>query len=407
MGLFEKIFGKKSEPRVGSRFELIQDTGNGFFQWDGKLYKSDIIRSAIRPKVKAIGKLAAKHIRQNETEFKVNPNVNIRFLLEEPNPIMTGQVFQEKMATQLALNNNAFAYIKRDERGLPVEIYPVPAASIELKEGPSGEIFLRFLFLNGQRMTVPYEDIIHLRNDFNDDDFFGSQPVEALKDSLEIISTADQGIVQAIKNSASIKWLMQFKTILQPEDMENEVRRFTENYLSIDKNSGGAAAADTRYDLQQVKNDAYVPNEKQVDNTTNRIYSFFNTNEKIVQSKYTEDEWNAYYEAQIEPDALQLANEFTRRLFTRKERSFGNKIIFEAASLQYASMNTKMNLVQMVDRGALTPNEWRSILSLGPIEGGDKAIRRLDTAEINAKKGGEKDGSNGKAQPDDKSSGDS
>ncbi|HIX41939.1 MAG TPA: phage portal protein [Candidatus Kurthia intestinigallinarum] len=407
MGLFEKIFGKKSEPSVGSRFELIQDTGNGFFQWDGKLYKSDIIRSAIRPKVKAIGKLAAKHIRQNEKEFKVNPNVNIRFLLEEPNPIMTGQVFQEKMATQLALNNNAFAYIKRDERGLPVEIYPVPAASIELKEGPSGEIFLRFLFLNGQRMTVPYEDIIHLRNDFNDDDFFGTHPGEALSDSLQIVATADQGIVKAIKNSASIKWLMKFKTILQPTDMENEVKRFTENYLSIDKNSGGAAAADTRYDLQQVKNDAYVPNEKQVDNTTKRIYSFFNTNEKIVQSNYTEDEWNAYYEAQIEPDALQLANEFTRRLFTRKERSFGNKIIFEAASLQYASMSTKMNLVQMVDRGALTPNEWRSILSLGPIEGGDKAIRRLDTAEINAKKGGEKDGSNGKTQPDDKSSGDS
>lgn len=407
MGLFEKIFGKKSEPSVGSRFELIQDTGNGFFQWDGKLYKSDIIRSAIRPKVKAIGKLAAKHIRQNEKEFKVNPNVNIRFLLEEPNPIMTGQVFQEKMATQLALNNNAFAYIKRDERGLPVEIYPVPAANIELKEGPSGEIFLRFLFLNGQRMTVPYEDIIHLRNDFNDDDFFGTHPGEALSDSLQIVATADQGIVKAIKNSASIKWLMKFKTILQPTDMENEVKRFTENYLSIDKNSGGAAAADTRYDLQQVKNDAYVPNEKQVDNTTKRIYSFFNTNEKIVQSNYTEDEWNAYYEAQIEPDALQLANEFTRRLFTRKERSFGNKIIFEAASLQYASMSTKMNLVQMVDRGALTPNEWRSILSLGPIEGGDKAIRRLDTAEINAKKGGEKDGSNGKTQPDDKSSGDS
>ncbi len=407
MGLFEKMFGKKSEPHLSNQFKLIQDAGDGFFQWDGKLYRSDIIRSAIRPKVKAIGKLTAKHIRQNDKEFKVNPNVNIRFLLEEPNPLMTGQVFQEKMATQLALNNNAFAYIKRDERGWPLEIYPIPAASIELKEGPSGEVFLRFLFLNGQRMTVPYADIIHLRNDFNEDDFFGTHPGEALKDSLEIVSTADQGIVKAIKNSASIKWLMKFKTILQPKDMENEVKRFTENYLSIDRNSGGAAAADTRYDLQQVKNDAYVPNEKQVDNTTKRIYSFFNTNEKIVQSNYTEDEWNAYYEAQIEPDAMQFANEYTRRLFTRKERGFGNKIIFEAASLQYASMSTKMNLVQMVDRGALTPNEWRSILSLGPIEGGDKAIRRLDTAEINAKKGGEKDGSNGETQFDDESSRDS
>jgi len=35
-----------------------------------------------------------------------------------------------------------------------------------------------------------------------------------------------------------------------------------------------------------------------------------------------------------------------------------------------------------VDRGALTPNEWRKILNLGPIEGGDKPVRRLDTAPV-------------------------
>ncbi|HDR5258607.1 TPA: phage portal protein, partial [Bacillus anthracis] len=83
----------------------------------------------------------------------------------------------------------------------------------------------------------------------------------------------------------------------------------------------------------------------------------------------------------------------------RRERGFGNKIIFEAASLQYASMSTKMNLVQMVDRGAMTPNEWRSILSLGPIEGGDKPIRRLDTALVKdgnvIDKGGGKIGQDG------------
>ncbi|MRU20528.1 phage portal protein, partial [Bacillus anthracis] len=73
---------------------------------------------------------------------------------------------------------------------------------------------------------------------------------------------------------------------------------------------------------------------------------------------------------------------FTRKLFSRRERGFGNRIIFESSSLQYASMGTKMNLVQMVDRGSLTPNEWRAILSLGPIEGGDKPIRRLDTALV-------------------------
>lgn len=406
MGLFEKMFGRKTETtQSNNRFKLINDKGSGFFNWDGKLYKSDIIRAAIRPKAKAIGKLTAKHIREG-TEFKVNPDVNIRFLLEEPNPIMSGQVFQEKMAVQLELNNNAFAYIKRDDFGVPTEIYPVPASSVELIEGKYGEIYLKFMFLNGQYMTVPYADVIHLRNDFNDDDFFGSQPGEALKNSMDIINTADQGIVKAIKNSASIKWLLKFKTVLQPKDMKEQVDKFTKEYLSIDGNDGGAAGTDSRYDLEQVKNEAYVPNEKQLANTTQRVYSFFNTNEKIVQSKYTEDEWNAYYEAQIEPVAMQLANEYTRKLFTRKQRGYGNKIIFEASSLQYASMATKMNLVQMVDRGALTPNEWRSILSLGPIEGGDKAVRRLDTALVNngnvvKEKGGENNDDSGKKESDD------
>lgn len=84
-----------------------------------------------------------------------------------------------------------------------------------------------------------------------------------------------------------------------------------------------------------------------------------------------------------------MSYEFTRKLFNRKERSFGNKIIFEASNLQYASMQTKLSLVQMVDRGAMTPNEWRQILNMGPIEGGDVPIRRLDTATISLTEGGE------------------
>ncbi len=124
--------------------------------------------------------------------------------------------------------------------------------------------------------------------------------------------------------------------------------------------------------------------------TMQRIYSFFNTNEKIVQSKYDENEWNSYYESEIEPLATQMSGEFTRKLFSRKERGFGNKIIFEASNLQYASMSTKLDLLQMVDRGAMTPNEWRKVMNMGPIEGGDKAIRRLDTAVVNSAKGGGK-----------------
>lgn len=387
------MFSKSKEPQTVTHFEMVNGVGGDFYSWDGKLYKSDIVRACIRPKSKAIGKLVAKHIRDGMSEFKVNPDTNIRFLLEEPNPLMTGQVMQEKLATQLELNGNAFAFIKRDELGYANEVYPIPCMSVEVVEGGTGSVYLRFYFSTGKRMTIPYEDIIHIRKDFNTDDFFGESPADALMPLMNIVNTTDQGIIKAIKNSAVIKWILKFHQQLKPKDVDSAIEDFISKYMSIEKNKGGAAYSDPRYDLEQVKPESFVPDSKQMQETMQRIYNFFNTNEKIVQSKYSEDEWNAYYEAEIEPLAMQLASEFTRKLFSRRERGFGNKIIFEAASLQYASMSTKMNLVQMVDRGAMTPNEWRAILSLGPIEGGDKPIRRLDTAQVS--EGGEKDGESG------------
>ncbi|PWE71458.1 phage portal protein [Bacillus cereus] len=411
MGLLDKIFGKKQAQTTKSynRYEMISDTGGGFFSWSGDIYQSDIIRACIRPKAKAVGKLVAKHIRDNNTEFKVNPEPYIRFLLEEPNPLMTGQMFQEKMTNQLELNHNAFAYIKRDDLGYASEIYPIPCTTVEVVEGTYGDIFLKFYFRNGKQMTVPYTDVIHLRKDFNENDFFGEHPGKALSQLMEIVTTTDQGIVKAIKNSAVVKWILKFKSVLKQEDIDMQVKNFVNNYLNI-ANDGGAASSDPRYDLEQVKPEAFVPDSKQMQETVQRIYNFFNTNEKIIQSKYNEDEWVAYYESEIEPLAMQLAGEFTRKLFSRKERGFGNKIIFESSSLQYASMKTKMDLVQMVDRGALTPNEWRQILSVGPIEGGDKPIRRLDTALVKEGKvtdeGGDNDGQNGTKGTNDANNGD-
>lgn len=387
------MFGKKlSEPQTTTKYKLISDLGEGFYSWNGEIYKSDIVRACIRPKVRAIGKLMAQHIRDNEQGFKKNPDANIKMLLQEPNPLMSGQMLQEKMATQLELNNNAFAVIKRDaETFLPVEIYPVPAVSVDMLEGPLGDMYLKFHFVDGKQMITPYVDVIHLRQDFNSHNIFGDSPQPALAELMEIITTIDQGMIKAIKNSAIIKWILKFKAVLKKEDVQLQVDEFTDNYLNIEK-KGGAAASDPRYDLEQVKPDSYIPDDKQMSNTTKRIYDFFNTNEAIVQSKYTEDEWNAYYESVIEPVGLQLANEYTRKIFSKRERGHGNKIVFESISLQYASMQTKLGLERMVDRGSLTPNEWRKILNLAPIENGDKPIRRLDTAEV---KGGENNGQNG------------
>lgn len=385
MKIIDRLFNRSPSK---TRFEMIEDRGNGFYAWNGSIYKSDVIRACIRPKVKAIGKLVPQHIRDDKVNgtFKINPEPYIRFLYEEPNPYMSGQVFREKMATQLALNNNAFALLVKDENGYPLEMYNIPCVGVEAIYNKQGELFLKFTNRNGRVVTYPYTDIIHLRQDINENDLFGDSPREALLPLMEVVSTTDQGIVKAIKNSGVVKWLLKFNTGMRPEDIRSNTEEFTKSFLDIN-NSGGAAGVDAKADAKQIEPKDYVPNAAVIDRTTQRIYSFFNTNEKIVQSKYNEDEWNAYYESEIEPIAMQWSNEDTRKIFPRRERGFGNKIIYSANNLQYASMSTKLGLQAMVDRGALTPNEWREVLNLPPVEDGDKPLRRLDTIAIG--KGGE------------------
>lgn len=381
MGIVSKIKTALNNVAMQSAFKMITEQGNGFYAWNGQLFQSDMIRACVRPYAKAIGKLKAKHIRNFNGSITVNPDAYMRFLLEEPNPLMSGQVMQEKVATQLALNNNAFILIVRDDNGIPIQLYPIPAAGVEAKyEGTN--LYLKFYFLNGNTLTFPYKEIIHLRKDFNDNDIFGESPEAPLKQIMEIITTTDQGIVNAIKNSNAIRWLLKFSHAMRPEDLESHVQKFVNNYLSISSPTFGAAGIDSKVDAVRIEPKDYVPNALQMSNTKERLYAFYNTNDKIVHSNYTEDEWNSYFESVVEPDALQWTGEYTRKLFNRRERGFGNSIYFDASNLQCASLGTKLALQAMVDRGALTPNEWRETFNLSPVPDGDKPLRRLDTQTV-------------------------
>lgn len=378
------IFGRYKNQAVTTTqsYKMIEDRGSGFYAWNGNIYRSDIVRSAIRPKVRAIGKTVAKHIRRDMNGIKVNPEAYMRFLLEEPNPHMTMQQLLERTITQLELNNNAFIFIERNEYDYPVALYPINTTNVEVLTNREGFLYYRFMLRNGNTVTFKYTDVIHLGKDYNENELFGDSNHEALTPLMEIVNTTDQGIVKAIKNSNIIRWLLKFNQTLRPEDIKKQTKQFVDDFLSSESESVGAAATDSKMEATQVDPKDYVPNEKQMDVTTKRVYAYFNTNEKIITSTYSEDDWIAYYESAIEPDIVQLSTLFSRKLFSRKERAFGNKIVFESNNLSFASMATKLQLVQFVDRGIMSPNEVREILSYAPAPDGDTFVRRLDTAAI-------------------------
>lgn len=379
MGFWKKILGRKSE--TITKYQIVQERGNGAFIYNGKAYQSDIVQACLNPYIKAVGKLCPKHIRRTADTVQINPEPYMRFLLEEPNTILTMQKLLEKIMPSLILSGNAFILIVRDINGYPMELFPVPAVSAEAIYSNS-ELSVRFVYQNGKTYTHRYDDLIHLRMHISDNDVFGNEIISVLSPLIETVSTIDTGLKKAIKNSAVIRWLLKYTQSLREEDIKTRADNFAKNYLEVSNQSVGVAATDAKADVVQITPKDYVPNFPIMESVRQRIYSLLGVNEKIVNGTYNEDEWNAWYEAAVEPIAIDLQSEFTRKLFSRRERGCGNYIVFESSNLACSSISTRLNFVQLVDRGSMLPDEWRALFNLGPIDGGNKPIRRLDTATV-------------------------
>ena len=112
------------------------------------------------------------------------------------------------------------------------------------------------------------------------------------------------------------------------------------------------------------------------------MYRYFGINDHIIMSDYTEEQFAAFYEARIEPFLVALSLELTNKVFTAREKGYGNKITFESNRMQFMSTTNKLAMYQLVDRGILCPNELRQILNLAPVPEGEAFVRRLDTARV-------------------------
>ena len=199
----------------------------------------------------------------------------------------------------------------------------------------------------------------------------------------QLIHTQNEGIINAVKNSANIRFLAKVANILKPEDIKKERKRFTEDNLSADNDSGMIIYDNKFSELKQVESKPYTPNALQMQHIQENVCTHFGTNMDILQNKFDENTWNAYYEGKIEPFAIQLSLVMTNMSFTERERACGNAIFFSANRLQYASNATKLSVsTQLFDRALLNRNGVMDIWNMAHVEDGEKYYIRKEYTEV-------------------------
>ena len=345
----------------------------------GTLRENEIVGSVANVIATNVAKLVPQVIRKDAKGVTVKNDRLSRMLNIRPCPECSTYDFLYKMASEFVYTSNAFAVCFFNEDFTEIQaIQPVTVRSHRIFED-EGVMHLRFVWdFDGLEYTVPYQFVIHIKARYNKRRFLGTPPDGELQNSTDLLEITYDGIKNVIKNSASLRGYLKYNNLADDEELRKKVKEFQEAYMTA-ANEGGIAGLDNTYEFKEIAQQPRQIPVTQVSFFRENIYRYYGVNEKILTSSYTEAEWNSFYESVIEPIAIQLSLEFTFKLFTERERGFGNKVIFTTNRLQYATLQTRSAIGQsLFDRGIITINEYRELMYLPQIEDGDVRMVSLN-----------------------------
>lgn len=381
MGLFEKIFPKQNQIQqqvqsaVQSYFKTLTAYTPSFTTYDGGIYEMELTRAAVDRYATFCSKL--------KPEIQGNAYKNLEKTLQyKPNPFMNTSQFLYRIATILKVNTTAFIIpLYAEDMETIIGFYPLLPSNTEILQ-VNGEPWLRYRFNNGQVAAIEYNRVGVLTRYQYKDDFFGDGN-NALNPTMNLLDIQKQGIIEGIKQSAMIRFMARAGAVMTPDDLKKQKELFSKDNLSNENTTGVLLFDQKIAEVKQIDSKPYIVDAEQMKIIQNNVFNYFGTNEDILQNKYDENIWNAYYEGEIEPFAIQLSLVLTNMLFTQKEISFNNAVMFTANRLQVASNNTKLQVSQQLfDRGILTTNQVMDIWNMAHVENGDKRYIRREYAEI-------------------------
>lgn len=379
IGLFEKLFPSKNKNKqadnVQSYFKTLNTYTPSFSTYQGGIYEMELTRAAIHSFATAVSKL--------KPEFTGGAYKSLEKKLQyKPNDYMDTTKFLYRLATILSVNTTAFIIpLYREDMVTIKGYYPLLPQNTDIVE-VNGEAWLRYTFANGQKAAMEFENVGVLTQFQFQNDFFGDGN-NPLNSTLSLMDIQKQGMEEAIKQSANIRFMAQLGQTLRPEDIKKERDRFSEENLSSD-NQTGMMMFDAKYsNVKQIDSKPFIVDSDQMEQIKNNVFNYFGVNEDILQNKYTEDVWNAFYEGKIEPFSLQLGLVMSNMTFTENEIAHGNSVMWTSNRLQYASNQTKLQVSQQLfDRGILTTNQVNDIWNLPHVEGGDERYIRKEYGKV-------------------------
>lgn len=376
MKWFDKLFHRQPE---GRRYAPTLDGFTPIYsQFGNSIYASDVVQQALKCIVDEVKKLKPTHIRYKGND-PVPVKSTVQDVLDDPNPLMTTSEFLEKITWLLLMNYNVFIIPiyrtwvdenTKEERRYYEALYPISPTQVDFIEDGLGRLYVHFLFMNGYDTTIPYDDVIHIRynysvNQYMGGDLMGQPNNEALLTTLNLNHDLLQGVAKAMKSSYAVNGIVKYATLMDDGKMDTALRELE---AKLRNNESGFLPIDLKADFTPLERKTALVDKPTLEFIDSKILRTWGISLPILTGDYTKEQYEAFYQKSLEPLALAMSQAFTKKLFTSREKAFGNRVELYPKDLIFMTVGQTLEMINILSpTGALFENEKRVALGLRPL----------------------------------------
>lgn len=383
MEWFNKLF--KKQPKNSKFAPMLNGFTPIFTQFGTNIYASDVVQQALKCIVDEMKKLNPTHVRYEGSD-PIPIKGNIQNVLDSPNDLMTTSEFLEKVVWLLLLNYNAFiipTYYTWEEEQIDASgnkitverrryesLYPINPNQVDFLEDSRGKLFVKFWFSNGETTTIAYDDVIHIKYNYSVNEYMGGN-VAGQPDHTALLGTLDlnyqllQGVAKAMKASYAVNGVVKYNTLMDDGKTEQALQELEQKLANSES---GFLPLDLKSEFTPLPHTSAIVDENTLKFIDEKILRNFGVPLAILTGDYTKEQYEAFYQKTLEPIIVSISQAFTKKVFTRRARSFGNKIELYPKELIFMTISQTIDMVNLLaPTGGMFENEKRVAFGLKPL----------------------------------------
>lgn len=349
-----------------------------YTQFGTNIYASDVVQQALKCIVDEMKKLNPTHVRYKGSD-PTPVKSTIQDVLDEPNPLMTTSEFLEKIMWLLLMNYNAFVipiyrtWVEdetQEERRYYEALYPIMPTQVDFIEDGAGRLFVTFWFCNGYKTTIPYDNVIHFKYNYSINQYMGGNELgqpdhKALLQTLELNNSLLQGVAKSMNASYAVNGIVKYNTLIDDGETEAALKELERK---LKNSESGFLPLDLKAEFIPLERKSAFVDKPTLEFIDSKILRNFGVPLCILTGDYTKDQYEAFYQKTLEPLIKSMSQAFTKKVFTKREKAFGNRIELYPKELIFMTVSQTLEMINILaPQGGAYLNEYRTWLGLKPL----------------------------------------